>query len=421
MVDGSIRNITSAVTSRRGDPIELKLNINADTLDINHFAHAAFAGSAFASKLDSTTVYLSDSESDDEMQKSIEQATEGSTVAFVVPINVDAELNIKAREVLYADIWFQRLSGKVEVSNGAVRLNRLAGYTDMGSLDITALYSAPDIHDVDFAAGLVVRRLNLKKFLHMMPQIDSILPLLRHVEGLITANMAMTTELDSVMDIKFNTLKAALQLQGDSLVLLDSDTFRKISKWLLFKHKNHNMIDHMNVEMDIQNNNLSVYPFQFDFDRYKLGVWGNNDLDMNYNYHIAVLKSPIPFKFGVTIKGHGDDFKVRLGGAKFNPDQVVESRHLTDTTRINLVKEITNVFKFGVKSGRRNRKLSLTPQGSLRPKAQEYSVADTLTHADSVLFMREGVIPMSPSVADSLKQAELDSQKQLKKNKKRKK
>lgn len=423
-ITGAITNITSAVTSRRGAPIGIRLSVKADTLDVNAFADAAFAGAAFAAREDSTKVSISDSESEEELQKSIEAAAGADKLAFVVPSNVAALLEISANEVLYADVWFQKFTGRIEMSDGAIHLDRLAGYTEMGTIDITGLYSAPTLHDINFAAGLVIRRLDLKKFLHMIPQIDTILPLLRHVQGYITADMALTTELDSVMNLKFNTLKAAVRLDGDSLVLLDNKTFSKISKWLLFKKKDRNLIDHMDVSLQVADSRLDVYPFIFQLDRYKLGIWGNNDLDMNYDYHIAVLKSIIPFKFGVTVKGHGDHFKIRLGRANFNPDRVASSRLITDTTRINLLQEIRNVFKFGVHQGKTNKRLVLQTQGSLAGNAGEYGVSDNLTHADSVLFMQEGVIPMTKEVADSLEQLriqQLEAEGKIKPSKKEKK
>lgn len=404
-VNGTISNIASAITSRRGAPIDLKINLDFDTLDINSFAAAAFAGSSFAQRQDTLHTVIPDTESDTELQASVEKAAGSDTLAFIVPSNVRADLSLRARQVLYADIWFQRVTGRVEVGNSAIHLDRLGGYTDIGTLDLTALYSAPALSDIDFAAGLVIRRLDLRKFLHMMPQVDSLLPLLEHIGGIITADVAMSTQLDSLMDIKFHTLQAAMKLEGDSLVVLDNRTFQRLSKWLVFKNKERNMIDHMAVELFVRDSRIEFLPFQFDIDRYRLGVWGGNTLDMHYDYHIAVLRSPLPFKFGIGITGHGDDFRIRLGKANFNPDQIVSTRQLTDTTRINLVNEIRNMFSFGVRTGHANRRLEI---GTLTPAQlkAEYAVGDTLTHADSVLFMREGVLEMTPAVADSLARAE---------------
>ena len=139
---------------------------------------------------------------------------------------------------------------------------------------MTALYSAPTVDDIRFAGGIVIRRLDLKEFLSMIPEIDTIIPMLKSMEGIITAECAMTTKLDSMMNLEMHTLDMALKLTGDSLVLLDSETFRKISKWLLFKNKKRNMIDSMSVELAVRDNRLQLYPFMVSLDRYRFGISG---------------------------------------------------------------------------------------------------------------------------------------------------
>lgn len=392
LINGSISNISRALTSRRGSPLKINLDIKSDTININEIYEAAMAGSAFAAKADKS-ISLSENRSDSDLQASIDSNFNSyEQAAFVVPANIDASLNIFANEVLYADIWFQRFTGRVGMHDGAIHLDRLAGYTPIGSLDLTALYSAPNRQDVSFAAGAVVRSLRLKEFLHLLPEIDSVLPLLREVDGIVTADLALTTDIDSVMNLKFNTLHLLLKLSGDSLVLVDSKTFRTMSKWLMFKHKDRNVINSMKVELMIKDTKLDVFPFVFDIDRYKLGVAGGNTLDMDLDYHVAVLKSPIPFKFGITIKGKPDHLKIRLGRANFDENKVAFSRQLTDTLRMNLIHEIQEVFSFGARNGRRTKLLMDSPK--YRPG--EFLVSDTLTHADSVIFIQGGVIEGPP-------------------------
>ena len=393
LVNGSISNISRALTSRRGSPLKINFDITCDTVNINEIYQASVNGSAFAEKLKSGELVIASGIEDDKLQAALDsQSNSYDQPALVIPSNIDAQLNIRAKEVLYADIWLQRLKGNVGIKDGAIHLNELAGYTPIGSLNFTALYSAPTKHDVNFAAGAVVRSLRLKEFLHLLPEIDSVLPLLREVDGIITAEMAMSTEIDSMMNLKFNTLNLVLKLSGDSLVLLDSDTFRKMAKWLMFKHKNKNIINSMKVELMIKDTKLDVFPFVFDIDRYRIGVSGHNTLDMDLDYHVAVLKSPLPFKFGINIKGTPDHMKIRLGKANFDENRIAFSRQLTDTLRMNLVHEIKEVFQFGVRNGKRTKLMIDSP----KPNASEFMISDTLTHADSVILIQGGAIDGPP-------------------------
>lgn len=50
LINGTISNITRALSSRRGSPLEMDFTIKSDTVDINNITSAILAGSAFAEK-----------------------------------------------------------------------------------------------------------------------------------------------------------------------------------------------------------------------------------------------------------------------------------------------------------------------------------------------------------------------------------
>ena len=73
--------------------------------------------------------------------------------------------------------------------------------SDVGSLDLNALYSAPTKHDATFAFGLRVNDFHIAQFLDLVPSLDTIMPLLSDISGIINADIAATTGLDSDMNI----------------------------------------------------------------------------------------------------------------------------------------------------------------------------------------------------------------------------
>lgn len=264
-----------------------------------------------------------------------------------------------------------------------------------------------------------VERFNIEKFIKLMPAIDSIMPLLRDFGGIIDADVAATCDIDDAMNLELPSLEAAIRISGDSLVVIDPDTYKTIGKWLMFKDKQSNIIKHMNAEMTIKNNMMQLYPFIFDLDRYKLGVQGHNDLNMNFDYHVAVLKSPLPFKFGINIKGNIDDYKIRLGKARLNERQVASSVPIVDTTRVNLMAQIESVFRRGVDNSRFARLNIMSA-----PSAATIDLnADTISHADSLIFIKEGLIPapLPPAAADETDEAKSNKEKKKNKNKNKKK
>jgi hypothetical protein len=417
---GCISNIRRSLTSHsHRSPIKIAFDVNSDTIDVNQLADIVFKGAAYSSNsatLQSNTELLDNSKSDDEFDKLADDMAANvpdSTGPLLIPTNVEAELKVKANNILYSDLLLHDLKGKAMMYDGALNLQNLKAASDIGSIDMSALYSAPTVSDMKFGFGMVVKGFKIEPFLKLMPAIDSIMPLLNGFSGIIDADIAATADIDNNMDIVMPSLSAAVKLEGDSLKLIDEETYRIMAKWLMFRDKKHNMIDHMSVEMIVDNNMMQIYPFIFDIDRYRIGVQGYNSLAMDFNYHVAVLKSPIPFKFGINIKGNPDKYKIRLGRAKFNEKTAIERVPMVDTTRVNLIKQIENVFRRGVRNSRMTT-LNLSNKPGMLSDNEE--AADTISHADSLLFIQEGLIE-APVVATPTETTATVSSKKSKKGK----
>ena len=384
--------------------------MRSDTINVNEIVQALFSGPALAQRTDSAMVWGDGDIDDGSLTEMADTVRSGP---FLVPRNIEARMRVRADNILYSDLALRDFHGDLMVFDGAVNLRDLSASADIGSVDVDGLYSAPAADDLRFGLGMRVRDFRLDRLESLIPAIDSLLPALQSFGGVVNADVAVTTDLLPSMDIDIPSLKAAIKIEGDSLVLLDPETFKTVSKWLLFRDKGKNMIDHMAVELVVDNSTIELYPFMFDMDRYRLGVMGHNDLAMNLNYHVSVLKSPIPFKFGINIKGTPDKMKIRLGGAKFKERMAIERQAIADTTRINLVQQIERVFRSGISKARLGQldfpgpthgSGAAAADGSRpdRPRrgrldrvsdvSGPVAAPENLTAADSLIMIRQGMI-----------------------------
>lgn len=421
-VNGSVRNISRALTSNsRRRPIEIDFRLNSDTIDVNDFTATMIRGAANAENAAAKLMTDPDAVFDDldqqaeadmqEFDKEIESS------AFVVPSNIRASFEITADRIHYSNLWLRDFRGTAGVNDGAIKLERIHALTDMGEAELTAMYSAPTRSDIMFAAAANIRRLHLSKLIREIPAIDSVMPVLKEVDGIVDAKMAISSRLDSMMNLDMASLNMGLNLAGDSLVLLDSETYRTMAKWLMFKDKKHNMIKHMDVELMVHDGYLDLYPVIFDLDRYRLGIVGGNDMNFNLDYHVAVLKSPLPFKFGINIKGTPEKMKIRLGKSRLNEKSVASKRHITDSLRVNLIGEIRRAFTRGVRNAGMH---GLRMQGyPVHPAADALKPEDdVLNAADSAVFIQEGLIAAPEGYADPEAVKEKAADKKSKKKKK---
>lgn len=395
LISGLVSNLRRSLTSD-GYRRKMKINLEtfSDSIDIDQLAANIFAGARYSDDHRGDFFSFVDltEENSGELERRIGSMVENapeSGAPLLIPTNIDARMVMRANNVSYSGIPMKDFRGEVLISGGALNIHDVAASSAIGAINLSALYFARNIKDMHFAFGLSLKNFNIQKFRVIVPPVDSVIPLINDLSGIINAELAAKVRLDEKMDFVLPSLDAALRLSGDSLKFIDDETFRKVGKWLFFKNKNRNMIDHVSADIVIKDNRMTLYPFMFYFDRYKLGIQGTNDLAMNFDYRVSVLKSPIPFKFGVHIYGNPDKYKVRLGGAKFNEKTVPVRDAVADTARVNLVKQITDVFRRGVNNSRFAGLVI-----SSRPEAADIDLGtDTITAADSVAFIREGLIP----------------------------
>ena len=220
--------------------------------------------------------------------------------------------------------------------------------TSAGEMFWDAFYSTKGKDDVSVGFDVELKDLHVDQFISLAPSIDTLLPMLSSFKGIINCQMAATAQLDTNMNFLMNSINGVAKIKGDSLVLMDGETFAEISKMLYFKNKKRNLVEKIAVEILVKDNNIEVFPFIMEIDRYRTAISGEQDMDLNFKYHISVLKSPVPIRLGVNIYGNLDDFHFRIGKAKYKSANLPVYTHVIDQTRVNLRDYISNVFDKGV-------------------------------------------------------------------------
>ena len=264
---------------------------------------------------------------------------------FVIPRNVDFELTTNLRRVRYGKMLFTDVKGDVDVRNQAIHLKELSMKGMGATMKTTLLYRAARPQTGYAGFDFKLHDVNIGHLVDFVPSLDSIVPMLRSFEGVVDFNVAAASALDSCFNLKIPSLRSAIHIKGDSLVLMDGETFAEISKKFLFKNKERNLIDSIAVNISVQDGNVTVYPFVIQMDRYRAAVGGTQDLAMNFDYHISILKSPIPFKLGLNIRGNLDKMKFGLGKAKYKDAVTPVEIRKVDSTIVRMGDQIVRDFR----------------------------------------------------------------------------
>lgn len=327
---GAVHNLYAAM--KHNTRLKANLSLSSRNLDCNQLIRA------FSSPTDTLEI-----ETD---------TTTTDLSLFVIPQTWDFELQTNLKRVRYGKILFEDVHGAVDIRDQAIHLKNLSMIGMDAKMRSTLVYHAAH-KDKGYAGfDLHLDDVNIGELVNFIPSLDSMVPMLRSFKGYVNFDVAAESVIDSALNIQIPTLRSAIHLEGDSLVLMDGETFAEISKMLLFKNKERNVFDHIAVNITVEDGNVTVYPFLVEIDRYRAAVGGTQDLDMNFQYHISILKSPVPFKLGLNITGNLDDMKFRLGKAKYKDAVTPVEIRKVDSTRINLGIQIVQDFRRILERGR---------------------------------------------------------------------
>lgn len=329
---GDMEGVYRAMT--KGEKLTARLSLTSNLIDCNQLINSL-------SFPQDTTEVLTDS-------------VPSEMKLFVIPRNIDFELQTDLKKVVFEKMLFENVHGAVDIKNQAIHLEDLSMRALDADMKAVMVYKASSPRGGYAGFDFKIRNINIAKLVDFVPSLDTIVPMLRSFKGRVMFDVAADARLDSAMNIRIPTLRSAIHIKGDSLVLMDGETFAEISKMLMFKNKKENVFDSISVNVTVHDGNVTVYPFLVEIDRYKAAIGGEQGLDMNFNYHISILKSPLPFKAGVNITGNLDKMKFRIGKAKYKDAVTPAAVHRVDSTRVNMGNEIVNRFR-RVITGRRPR------------------------------------------------------------------
>lgn len=247
----------------------------------------------------------------------VNQASKPSSGPFMVPKGVDITLNARIDEALFAKDVLRDVEGKVIVRDGLLVLESVLFTASAAKMQLTGMYETPRRNHIFMGLDFHLMDIEIAELLAMIPDVDTIMPMLRSFDGRGEFHLAIETYVDSAYNIKFSTLRGVSSVKGTDLVLLDGETFSEIARTLRFTNQARNKVDSLSAEFTIFRNQVDIFPFLIVMDRYKAIVSGQHNLDMSFDYHISLVESPLPIQIGVDVRGRIGDMRVRLAAPKY--------------------------------------------------------------------------------------------------------
>lgn len=230
---------------------------------------------------------------------------------YMVPLGIDINLATDIKHATLGVDTASHITGHLRVSDGILLLDEMRFTTPASRMQLTAMYRSPRKNHLFLGLDYHMLDIEIERLLQMIPDLDTIMPMLSSFRGTGEFHIAVETYLDSTYAVKKSTLRGASSIRGNDLVLMDGETFTEIANTLRFTKDAENKVDSFSAEFTIFREEIDIYPFLITMDRYQAVIGGRHNFDMSFDYHIAIVQSPLPFRLGVDVSGNIDNMRFR--------------------------------------------------------------------------------------------------------------
>ena len=268
---------------------------------------------------------------------------------FIVPKRVNITLDTHIKKAIFADTDIENLGGRLTIKDGEAILEQMGFTTDAAEMQLTGIYRSERRNHLFAGLDFHLLNIDIAKLIDLVPAVDTIVPMLSSFAGRAQFHIAAETYLRADYSPKMSTLRAAAALEGKDLVLLDSETFSTIAKYMMFNKKTENIVDSISVEMTVFRNEVDLYPFLISMDKWQAVLSGRHNLDNSFNYHISLTDCPLPVRLGLDVKGTFDNLKFDLVPCKYKALYKPEKQGATEKQTLALKKIISDSLKDNVK------------------------------------------------------------------------
>ena len=346
---GKLSGLQRAMLGR--GTLKLDVDITSDGMNANELLRAYNSGSSFNPEAVKGELENASNSEFFKMVTTDTTAVSEELQLIVVPANLNADISLDARNIIYSDLNISQAKADVIMKERCIQITNTSAATNMGDVTFDGFYSTKSKKDLTAGFSLNLIDITAEKVISLMPSMDTLIPLLKSFKGLLNCEIACTAQLDTNMNLIMPSINGVMRIGGKNLSISDNELYRTLAKKLLFKNKKEGKIDQMTVEGVIKDNVMEIFPFILKVDRYTLAMSGIQNLDMAFKYHVSVMKCPFLIKLGIDLSGPDfDHMKFRIGKAKYKNMKIPVFSTVIDDTKINLLTSIKGIFEKGVEA-----------------------------------------------------------------------
>lgn len=273
---------------------------------------------------------------------------------FIVPKDVNVSLNTHIGRCIAFGNDLNDLAGSITVNDGVAVVDQIGFTCRAARMELTGIYKSPRVNHLFVGLDFHLLDIQIDELLAMLPSIDTLVPMLSAFQGKANFHLAAECNLNAFYQPKMSTLVGAAAINGNDLVVMDNANIAAIAKLLQFKnwreHDNNIGIDSISVEAQVFRKEIIVYPFLLGLHNYQLCIGGRHTLDNNCNYHLELIKCPLPVRLAVDVNGKLQKPNIKLGSVQYADMYKPERRDELQSRTLELKRMVRQALEANVRT-----------------------------------------------------------------------
>ena len=253
----------------KGETLKGELNIRSNHMNLNDFMTSSDEAEGEMNEAEAA--------SDDDDAEDIG--------VLVVPKNVDFNMHVDMKEILFSGMCISDLEGHLVVAERRADMQNLSMNTLGGKVVMNGIYStALSETQPQLNATFAMNNLSFAQTFKELVMIQQMAPIFEKLNGNFSGKMAVDTELDHTMSPILSTLTASGSLNTRDLNLSGVDVIDKIADATNRDEIRHLSVKDLNVDFAIQDGRVSTKPFDLKMGNATLSLSGSTGLDQTIDY-----------------------------------------------------------------------------------------------------------------------------------------
>lgn len=215
---------------------------------------------------------------------------------FLIPENVDFDLNTSIGKVKYNGIEIDNIKGNVNMKDEVASLNNMTMNAMGGTVGLKGSYNTKDHNKPNIDFGYNLGNIDIETLVKNFTTIATLAPVAKYTKGRINSNFTMNTSLTKGLEPILASLSGGGDLFTNLITISGFEPLKKLGNELKNDKISTQTLKDVKTKFKFENGKVSVTPFMVKLSGIETNISGSTSFtqDIDYKLSMMIPKEMIP-------------------------------------------------------------------------------------------------------------------------------